>query len=407
MNNLAESVDSTCERYIQITFLAVLSLITLGCTDVFSKLDNPTDPDSIAYQGFDTVTDVEDVRPNTSDYGESIFVPTLIATRVLGAEAYSFQIAASADFATPLFTSADSVSNVFIPCEWTEFTSSITYYWRVQAMKDDVWGEWSAPCMFTITAFVIGTLSPINGGTTTSTTPLLDWNDVIDASSYEVQIAATTDGVDGVPISVVSDSEYQVSMALAFGDVRYWRVRAKNVDNVWSAWSNAWYFDIAYSIGANGPAGGVVFHDKGSVSDGWRYLEAAPGDQSIGIVWWSGIRIDMSITAIGVGSGETNTAAIIVAQGAGSYAASVCANLSLGGYNDWFLPSRDELNLMYTNLKQASLGGFSNALFWSSSQTNYLIGINGDHAWYQDFSNGENNGSYKTNSYSIRACRAF
>ena len=44
-------------------------------------------------------------------------------------------------------------------------------------------------------------------------------------------------------------------------------------------------------IGATGPAGGLVFYDKGAVSDGWRYLEAAPVDQSTGIQWLSLIHI--------------------------------------------------------------------------------------------------------------------
>ena len=34
-----------------------------------------------------------------------------------------------------------------------------------------------------------------------------------------------------------------------------------------------------------GPTGGKVFYDKLSYSDGWRYLEAAPRDQSTGIKW--------------------------------------------------------------------------------------------------------------------------
>ncbi len=64
--------------------LLAISIIALGCTDLFSMLDNPADPDSYAYQGFETVINVDDVRPNYSDYGESIFVPNLIATKVLG-----------------------------------------------------------------------------------------------------------------------------------------------------------------------------------------------------------------------------------------------------------------------------------------------------------------------------------
>lgn len=37
----------------------------------------------------------------------------------------------------------------------------------------------------------------------------------------------------------------------------------------------------AYAIGDTGPAGGIVFYDKGEVTDGWRYLEAAPAEKSL------------------------------------------------------------------------------------------------------------------------------
>ena len=33
-----------------------------------------------------------------------------------------------------------------------------------------------------------------------------------------------------------------------------------------------------YTIGDTGPAGGIIFYDKGNKTDGWRYLEAAPAD---------------------------------------------------------------------------------------------------------------------------------
>jgi uncharacterized caspase-like protein len=122
-----------------------------------------------------------------------------------------------------------------------------------------------------------------------------------------------------------------------------------------------------FKFGETGPAGGIIFYDKGSVSDGWRYLEAAPKDQSTGIQWYNGSNKDVS-TSTAIGSGKANTDAIIAAQGSGNYAATLCRNLTIGGFSDWFLPSKDELNLMYTNLKKANLGGFGGSWLWSSSQ---------------------------------------
>jgi hypothetical protein len=103
-----------------------------------------------------------------------------------------------------------------------------------------------------------------------------------------------------------------------------------------------------YEIGDTGPAGGIVFHDKGSFSDGWRYLECAPHNQGTG--------------------GSTWNSAIII-----------CENLDLNGYTDWFLPSINDLSLMYQNLHRKGLGGFSYTYYWSS--TAYST----QYAWYFDF----------------------
>jgi hypothetical protein len=66
MNHSAEPRKNKYMRIIQIIVLAAISIFGLGCTDLFSKLDNPADPDSGAYQGFETVINVDDVRPNYS-----------------------------------------------------------------------------------------------------------------------------------------------------------------------------------------------------------------------------------------------------------------------------------------------------------------------------------------------------
>jgi hypothetical protein len=157
---------------------------------------------------------------------------------------------------------------------------------------------------------------------------------------------------------------------------------------------------IVGEIGQAGP----VFYNKGSVSYGWRYLEAAPSDQSTGIQWWNGSNVMTGATATGIGGGEANTATIVSVQGAGSYAAALCANLVLGGYDDWFLPSRDELDLMYDNLKTAGLGGFASVWYWSSSDDAIDYGW----PWRQDFADGsQNNNTFSSYSFYVRAVRAF
>jgi hypothetical protein len=82
-------------------------------------------------------------------------------------------------------------------------------------------------------------------------------------------------------------------------------------------------------------------------------------------------------------------------------AAQYCDELVYDGYADWFLPRNGELNLMYVNLKQKELGGFSDTAYWSSSEA-------GDNGWFQNFTDGRQDSSYKShNSYLVRAVRHF
>jgi hypothetical protein len=193
----------------------------------------------------------------------------------------------------------------------------------------------------------------------------------------------------GASIPIAADGNYVLSGA------------AGTPAGMWKADLTALW---APTVGGEGLAGGIVFYDKGEFSDGWRYLEAAPNDQSGGIQWYNGNNIDIT-TGTAVGTGKANTEAIIAAQGSGNYAATLCKNLSINGFSDWFLPSMDELDLMFKNLKKANLGGFGEGWLWSSSQTNN--GFSFDYAWGQGFSDGSQHNYTKNYKYSVRAVRAF
>ena len=85
------------------------------------------------------------------------------------------------------------------------------------------------------------------------------------------------------------------------------------------------------------------------------------------------------------------------------YAANAAEFVSVNGYGDWFLPSRDELGLMYDNLKAKGIGSFSDGGYWSSSE--YNSSVYG--AWGQYFSGGHQYRSLRDDYYYIRPCRAF
>lgn len=82
-------------------------------------------------------------------------------------------------------------------------------------------------------------------------------------------------------------------------------------------------------------------------------------------------------------------------------AKALCSKYHGGGYNDWYLPNKDELNYIYQNLrKPGKISGDS--WFWSSSATS-----NGT-AWVQRFSDGyQSNYGTKNGTYSVCAVRSF
>jgi hypothetical protein len=124
-----------------------------------------------------------------------------------------------------------------------------------------------------------------------------------------------------------------------------------------------------YKVGDRGPAGGWIFYDKGVFSNGWRYLEAAPVD--LGEAQWGGNDKIVGGTDEGVGAGKHNTQLILEQLrqlGESGKAAQLCVQYRGGGMSDWFLPSMDELNLMYENLNATGIGDFDDGLYWTSSE---------------------------------------
>ena len=157
------------------------------------------------------------------------------------------------------------------------------------------------------------------------------------------------------------------------------------------------------SVGQTGPAGGLVFYDKGNNTGGWRYLEAAPSNQSTASLIADSASSIPQYTQLEIGTGESNTS-LMIASGFRNGAVNICNDLVLGGQNDWFLPSISELNLMYRNLKLNGLGNFASNFYWSSS---WIIPITGGLKLYiLDFNNG--NTDLYGNSYQyVRAIRAY
>ncbi|MCB0804958.1 MAG: hypothetical protein KDC05_04115, partial [Bacteroidales bacterium] len=162
---------------------------------------------------------------------------------------------------------------------------------------------------------------------------------------------------------------------LQIGQTYY--VRAFATNEIGTMFGNQVSFQTnsSYMIGDAGPAGGIVFYDKGSYSNGWRYLEAAPTDQSsfpgVSAGWGCNGTLIPNANNFDIGYGFENTESILNNCGSAGIAARKAADYSLNGFDDWFLPSNGELQLVYNNLYLNGLGNLNGiATYWSSTQNN-------------------------------------
>jgi TolB-like protein len=169
-----------------------------------------------------------------------------------------------------------------------------------------------------------------------------------------------------------------------------------------------------YKIGDMGPADGTIFYVNPSAGD-WKYLEAAPAKTEVKTFWASeAFPIDGILGVRAVGTGKSNTEFIMrqaVSKGGGfDWAAEACDSLTVNGYDDWFLPSQDELNMMYGNLGRKGLGDFKAEWYWSSTP---YKGDWGEPARAENFSDGALRGDYESQRYDrnrkycVRAIRQF
>lgn len=174
-----------------------------------------------------------------------------------------------------------------------------------------------------------------------------------------------------------------------------------------------------YAIGDPGPSCvGKVFYITNGGKNG---LEAAPpgwydwysADADPSLVWISGDpdasgnqQTQTTLngnTSTAIGTGKANSDAIITQSGttaSSNSAAELCEAYVGGGYNDWFLPSKDELAQLYANQDMGQWGGFEDR-YWSSSEYNTW------YSWSQFFTDGTQSSTLKSGSLHFRPVRHF
>ncbi len=164
-----------------------------------------------------------------------------------------------------------------------------------------------------------------------------------------------------------------------------------------------------YEYGDIGPGGGLIFY---ITVDGQHGLEVAKVDQGTSRAWSTitdAFADGISALPTEISTGSANTNAIIAQNNNGASAAKLCRDYRGGGFEDWFLPSRDELKAVWDNLvvdgegNYSGVGGFANSPYWSSSE------YDANEAWYLHFATGGQSKLVKS-SYlhrHVRAVRAF
>ena len=156
--------------------------------------------------------------------------------------------------------------------------------------------------------------------------------------------------------------------------------------------------------------GGIIAYilqpgDPGYIPGQVHGLIAASVDQSTNAEW--GCFSSYIGTSILLGTGQANTTAIVGGCITAGIAARICDNLVLNSYADWYLPSKAELNLMYSNIgpgasaPNTNVGNFTPNYYWSSSE------FDGNLAWLQIFASGFQGPSNKNLIEYVRAVRAF
>ena len=161
--------------------------------------------------------------------------------------------------------------------------------------------------------------------------------------------------------------------------------------------------DIIYSVGDKAHGGIVFWVDK----SGRHGLVAFEEDQATEVFpYFEGEKYKGETSALkgdSIYAGKFNTEQIIANKSVGYDAAKICVNFRGGGYNDWYLPSKFELKLLYMQYRKNVVGNFARDYYWSSSED-----IN-DVAWLFRFYDGQlyNYPRYGSTAFRIRAIRAF
>lgn len=290
----------------------------------------------------------------------------------------------------------------------TALAGSTTYYVRAYA-TNSVGTTYGSEISFTTLAPVLPTLSATTAASSIRSTTAVSGSTVVSDGGAAITVGvcwstSTNPTIaDGVSAAVGALGVYTSTLTGLTLDNTYY-VRAYATNSVGTVYGSEISFTAAYGIGES-YQGGIIAYifvsgDTGYIAGQTHGLIAAAANQSTGTAWGCGGTTLPGADGTTIGTGNQNTIDIMAACATAGIPARICGDLSLNGYTDWYLPSKDEIAKLYLN--RAAIGGFSNVYYWSSSEYTSTI------AWVQHFGTGLlANTRSKNSSYYVRAVRSF
>lgn len=243
-------------------------------------------------------------------------------------------------------------------------TNTDSIYWISNGAKLNVGRLWSDACGSWKNLVITSFNSDYDGNGLTLFT--LKYNGSTATLPLTIDISALTSGsYTGLSITGTLNSYFPIQEKCR---VTYYVTNTLNVSGA-STYTDHILYKNTNPVAGDSYGGGTIAYvlqsgDVGYVSGEFHGIVVAPSDQSSGIVW--GTTTANVSTVNTMLQGAQNTANIISVNGAGSYAAKLCSDLTIGAYSDWILPSYDDLIAIYSS--KSVLSGFTTGNYWTSTQ---------------------------------------